>query len=138
MFFKFATGVYNRDVKFDLKNYTDEVLIKDFVNYLQNENFRYTSKTQKIVEQLITTGKEDNLDPKLIEQFNKMKNQFEVNLVNEIKINREDVLYNIKEELAARTNGRQGRIIESLVYDKQFASAIKILNNHKLYNRILQ
>jgi carboxyl-terminal processing protease len=137
MFFKFATGIYNRDVKFDLKNYIDEVLIKDFVNYLQNENFRYTSKTQKIVEQLIATSKEDNLDPKLIEQFNKMKNQFEINLVNEVKINREDILYNIKEELAARTNGRQGRIIESLAYDKQFASAIKILNNPKLYNRIL-
>ena len=138
VFFKFATGIYNRDIKFDLKNYNDEILIKGFVDYLQNEKFEYTSKTKKIVEQLIETGKEDNLDPKLIELFNKMKNQFEVNLVNEVKKNKEDILYNIKEELAARTNGRQGRIIESLKYDKQFASAVNILNNPKQYNRILK
>jgi carboxyl-terminal processing protease len=137
MFFKFATSIYNRDLKFELKNYSDEVLIKDFINYLQSENFRYTSKTQKLVEQLIETSKEDGLDPKLTEQFNKMKNQFEVNLVGEIKLNKEDILYNIKEELAARTNGRQGRIMESLEYDKQLSSAIRILNNPKVYNRIL-
>jgi len=138
MFFKFATGVFNRNVNFDLKNYTDEVLIKEFADYLQNENFKYTSKSQKIVEQLIETGKEDNLDIKLIEQFNKMKNELAVNLANEIKMNKDDILSNIKEELAARTNGRPGRIIESLIYDKQFASALKILKNPKLYNHILR
>ena len=35
------------------------------------------------------------------------------------------------------SGGRQGRIQESLKYDKQFASAVKILNNPKQYSRIL-
>ena len=137
MFFKFATGIYNSDSKFDLKNYSNELLVKDFVDYLQNEKFKYISKTQKLIEQLVETGKEDNLESKLIDQFDKMKNQFEVNLVNEVRKYKEDILYNIKEELAARISGRQGRIQESLKYDKQFASAVKILNNPKQYNRIL-
>jgi len=137
IFFKFATGVYNKDVKFDINNYSDGVLIKDFIDYLQNEKFKYISKTQKSIEQIIETGKEENLDPKLIEQFSKMKSQLEINLVNEVKKNKEEIIYNIMEELAARTSGRQGRIQESLKYDKQFASAVKILNNVKQYNRIL-
>jgi carboxyl-terminal processing protease len=137
IFFKFATGVYNKDVKFDINNYPDRVLIKDFIEYLQNEKYKYTSKTQKAVEQIIETGKEENLDSKLIEQFSKMKSQLEINLVNEVKKNKEEIIYNIMEELAARTNGRQGRIQESLKYDKQFASAVKILNNTKQYNHIL-
>jgi carboxyl-terminal processing protease len=137
MFFKFATGIYNSDSKFDLKNYSNELLVKDFVDYLQNEKFKYISKTQKLIEQLVETGKEDNLESKLIDQFDKMKNQFVVNLVNEVRKYKEDILYNIKEELAARISGRQGRIQESLKYDKQFASAVKILNNPKQYNRIL-
>lgn len=137
MFFKFATHLFNGNVKADFKNYDNNKMVKEFKEYLKTENFRFISPAEKLIEQLKTAAKEENFDQKFIDQLEKSGEQIDESHSKEIEKYKEDIIASIKEELSARTDGRQGRIIESLKYDQQFKTALSILNKQEIYNSLL-
>ncbi len=138
MFFRFATNFFNNNQNHDLNKYSPDMLIKEFTNYLHNQKFDFVSRAEKLIDQLKTASKEENLDQKFIEQLDKTKNQIDANHSNEIEKYKNDILFLIREELVARIDGRQGRIKESLRMDNQFAAAFNILNNKKLYDKLVR
>src|SRR3989339_494478 len=136
MFFRFATNFFNNNQNKDLKKYSSEMLLKEFTNYLHNQKFDFVSRAEKLIDQLKTAAAEENLDQKFLEQLDKTKNQIDANHSNEIEKYKNDILFLIREELVARIDGRQGRIKESLRMDNQFAAAVNILKNTKLYDKL--
>lgn len=137
MFFKFATHLFNGNEKADFKNYENGKLVKEFKEYLKTENFRFISPAEKLIEQLKTAAREENFDQKFIDQLEKSGEQIDESHSKEIEKYKEDIIASIKEELTARTDGRQGRIIESLKYDQQFKAALSILSKQEIYNSLL-
>ncbi|MFA5804453.1 MAG: S41 family peptidase [Melioribacteraceae bacterium] len=138
MFFRFATKFFNNNQNRDLKKYSSDMLLKEFTDYLHSQNFDFISRAEKLIDQLKTAASEENLDQKFIEQLDRTKNQIDANHSNEIEKYKNDILFLIREELAARIDGRQGRIKESLKMDNQFAAAVNILNNKKLYDKLVK
>lgn len=138
MFFRFATNFFNNNLNRDLKKYSSDMLLKEFTNYLHSQKFDFVSRAEKLIELLKTAGTEENLDQKFIEQLDRTKNQIDANHSNEIEKYKNDILFLVREELAARIDGRQGRIKESLKMDNQFAAAVNILNNKKLYDKLVR
>lgn len=137
MFFKFATNFYNNNSSINLKTISDNMLLKEFKTYLQKQNFQYITQTEKLIDQLIQAAKEEKLGENLIEQLKSAKQHVAENNSKEIEEYKEEIVSLIKEELAARIDGRIGRIKESLKHDRQFETALSILNNSKLYNKLL-
>ncbi|MCX7797309.1 MAG: S41 family peptidase [Melioribacter sp.] len=137
MFFQFATNFYNNNSSMNLKEISDNILLNEFKAYLEKQNFKYTSQTEKLVDQLMLAAKEENLGEGLIEQLKNAKLYLAKNNSKEIENFKDEIIGLIKEELAARIDGRIGRIKESLKHDKQFETALAILNNTKLYNKFL-
>jgi len=138
MFFRFATNFFNNNQNRDFKKYSSDILLKEFTNYLHSQNFDFVSRAEKLIDQLKTAAVEENLDQKFLEQLDKTKNQIDANHSNEIEKYKNDILFLIREELAARIDGRQGRIKESLKMDNQFAAAVNILSNKKLYDKLVK
>ena len=138
MFFRFATKFFNNNQNRDLKKYSSDMLLKEFTDYLHSQNFDFISRDEKLIDQLKTAATEENLDQKFIEQLDRTKNRIDANHSNEIEKYKNDILFLIREELAARIDGRQGRIKESLKMDNQFAAAVNILNNKKLYDKLVK
>ncbi|MCX6174262.1 MAG: S41 family peptidase [Ignavibacteriales bacterium] len=138
MFFRFATNFFNNNQNRDLNKYSSDMLLKEFTNYLHSQNFDFVSRAEKLIELLKTASSEENLDQKFLEQLDKTKNQIDANHSNEIEKYKNDILFLIREELAARIDGRQGRIKESLKMDNQFVAAVNILNNKKLYDKLVK
>ncbi len=138
MFFRFATNFFNNNQNRDLKKYSSDMLLKEFTSYLYSQNFDFISRAEKLIDQLKTAASEENLDQKFLEQLDRTKNQIDANHSNEIEKYKNDILFLIREELAARIDGRQGRIKESLKMDNQFEAAYNILNNKKLYNKLVR
>lgn len=138
MFFKFATNFFNNNAKTDLKKYSSDFLLKEFSNYLKNQKYEFVSRTEKLIDQLKIAGTEENIDQKFIDQLEKVKSQIDANHTNELEKYKDDVMFQIREELAARTEGRRGRITESLKSDRQFVTAYNILNNDKRYQKFLK
>ena len=114
------------------------MLLKEFTNYLYSQKFDFVSRAEKLIDQLKAAAAEENLDQKFIEQLDWTRNQIDANHSNEIEKYKNDILFLIREELAARIDGRHGRIKESLKMDNQFAAAVNILNNKKLYDKLVK
>ncbi|MFA7228989.1 MAG: S41 family peptidase [Melioribacteraceae bacterium] len=138
MFFKFATYYFNNDPKKDWKNVKPEILFEEFTSYLKNEKFEFVSKSEKLIDQLVAAGKEENIDKIFLEQLKSTKSRIDANHNVELVKYKDDVLFEISEELSARSDGREGRIKESLKFDKQFLTAYRILNDEKVYQNLLR
>ncbi len=138
MFFKFATNIYNNNIKSDFKDYSDEDLLIKFKKYLQDQKFHFVSTAEKLINQLKKAVVDENLDKKFLEQLEQAENQIDDSHSKEIEKYKDDIIASIKEELAARTNGRQGRILESLLYDKQIETAFSLLKDNNQYKKLLK
>lgn len=138
MFFKFATSVYNNDIKSGLKDYSENEILKKFEGYLKEQKFHFISPAEKLIGQLKTAVVDENLDGKFLEQLQAAEKQIDDSHSKELEKYKHDVIASIKEELAARTNGRHGRILESLNSDKQIETALGILKNQELYGMFLR
>lgn len=138
MFFKFATSYFNNNHGKDWKSSNPEILFKEFTNYLKNQKFEYVSKSEKLISKLIVTGSDENIDKNFISQLGKVKSEIDANHAAELEKYKDDVLFEIREELSARSDGREGRIKESLKFDTQFLTAFRILQDQKKYRALLR
>ncbi|MGK9367674.1 S41 family peptidase [Melioribacter sp. Ez-97] len=137
MFFRFATNLFNNNVNADFESLSDKYLVDKFKEYLINSNFKYESPSLRLIRELLKKAKSEGLSENLIAL---LKNE-EENLASELDWQIEkyggEIAGLIREELQARSNGRVARIIESLKHDAQFNAALSVLNNNKLYKRLL-
>ena len=135
MFFQFATHFYNSNK--DIKDYPDTELLNEFKEYLKSKKFEFVSPAEKLIEQLKKAAVEENLDHGLQEYLNKVQGEIDESHSKEFEKYKGDILAAIKEELAARTDGRKGRILESLKFDNQLLTAIDILKVNSIYDKLL-
>lgn len=134
MFFRFANNYYfnNPDAKYlDL---VDQNLFSEFKEYLKETDFKYVSQTEVEIDNLISSAS-DKEDIKL--ELTKIKGDLKGLYEKELQIYRDEILREIKSELAARYIGVEGRLKEQLKSDTQIRTAIEILNNQKNYKRLL-
>jgi carboxyl-terminal processing protease len=137
MFFRYATHFSNQNAGVDYKTVPKQKMIGDFSSYVQKAGFDFVSKSEKLIEQLKDAATEEKLDPKFVQQLEKMKGEFDATHASEIQ-NFGDEIYNlIREELIGRSGGKESRIKEALQFDKQFDTALGIIKSQKAYSSIL-
>lgn len=137
MFFKFATNYYNTSTLESIKSKTDEKLFSTFMDYLEKSEFNYKTESELLLDDLLSTIKKEGYNSNLLEDIEKLNNKFDIIKNEELIKYKNDILSEIKSEVAARLDGRKGRIIESLKSDDQFSSALNILGNNHIYNGLL-
>ncbi|MCW8849868.1 MAG: S41 family peptidase [Melioribacteraceae bacterium] len=137
MFFKFATNYFNNASSEQLESSIDENLFNQFMNYIDDQNFSYNSETEIIIDELEKSIKKEGYNSNLLEDVDQLKIKLDIVKEKELTKYKDDILAEIKSEIAARKNGRKGRIIESLKYDNQFSTALNILNDTKSYEYLL-
>ncbi len=137
LIFKFADYYYYQNQKIDFNSLKDSEILDAFEKYLIKEKFSYKSEAEKEVEKLLADAKSNKFDKSISESLTKVKNQLE-NIGNkEITIYKDEVIRELKGELASRYLGTEGKVEELLTSDPQFQTALKVLNNSKIYNRLL-
>lgn len=138
MFFSFATNYFNNNNKIDFEKLEPNKLIKEFNEYLSKQNYSATSKSYKILNQLEEVMNNEKLnDQKIQIVVTQLKSEIEKKNNNEIQLFQNEIINEIKDELAARTLGRKGRIVQNLQNDKQFRTALEILSTDKVYLDLL-
>ena len=136
MFFKFATNYYNT-MKPQDRISDSEKLFDAFMNYLKGAEFTYKTDSELLIDDLVNTIKREGYNSGLLNDVQNLNEKFEDIKKQELTKYKDDILAEINREIAARLNGRKGRIVESLKSDNQFAVAISILKNNDLYNELL-
>ena len=110
-------------------------MFEEFESYLDSEGYKYESKAEIEINNLISGI--SNSDDKLKSELEHIKEELTGLYKSEMKVYREEILREIRTELAARYIGLKGRIEEQLNYDIQLQTALQIFINEKVYNHLL-
>ncbi|MBZ0179925.1 MAG: S41 family peptidase [Melioribacteraceae bacterium] len=138
MFFKFATRYYNNNNVVNIDSLKDHEIIDDFLSFVKENEFDYRTKAENLLDQLMKNSEKDDNLAQLEEQLLQMKIKYAELKNKELLEHKNEILVEVKTEIAARIGGRSGRIVESLKYDGQFNAALSIANNINSYNKLLK
>ena len=133
MFFKFASNFIFNNPEANYASLNDQILFNDFVEYLDVSGFEYTSQMEIEIENLIASSDDQDLKLELVQIKESLSGMYE----KELQIYDDEILMEIKSELAARFLGMEGRLKEQLNSDVQVQAAVKVLSDKNIYNKLL-
>ncbi len=137
LIFKFADHLYYSNPKEDYTKFTKNVVLKEFKKYLSDANYSYKSNAEKNVVELLAYAERNKLNPSLIENIIKVKQQFGQIDNDEFQIYQDEIFREIISEVAARFKDIRAREEEMLKHDKQFLAAYSIVQQDSIYNKLL-
>ena len=135
LFFRFANHYYYQHPDRDYNSINDEDLLKQFKEFVQNEKFEYKSDAEDHVDELLTDLSGNY--PGLTKEVSKLKTEITDLKKDDFNIFKDELLSEIRTEVAYRYLGMDARIKEQLNNDIQFQSALKIFDNPVIYNNLL-
>ena len=137
LFFKFADHYYYLNPDEEFSSISNDKLINEFTKYMTEEGFVYKSESEKQLNRLLADAKSRKLDGKVVAGLEDAKKYFENMDKSEISIYQNEILTEIKGELASRYFGSDGKVEELLKYDNQFQSAYNLVSDITAYNKLL-
>ena len=137
MFFKFATNYFNTNNISDIDSLDERKIYLEFLSYLEEHKFEYTSKSVKLLADLKKIAENEEMSESITKLINNLESKYNSEEVAELERHKNEIICEVKEELAARISGREGRVLQSIKKDKQFNVALEILKNNSVYNKLL-
>lgn len=118
----------------------DEATYQDFMKFVKDKNFTYTTESEKAIEKLKKTAKEEGYLDKIQPQIDLLEKNLAVEKANDLLSNRKDIEELLRSEIAGRYYYQKGRIVASLKDDPDLKRAFEILldtNGKDEYHSIL-
>ncbi len=137
MFFQYADHYYYQNPKADFHKLNGDELFSDFEKYLDANNYKFHSIAEDQVNQLLAEIKGKKADRDLKEGLTRIRSEFEKIGNSELKIYKDEIISEIKIELASRYLGNDGMIRHILANDNQFQTALRILSDTTVYDKLL-
>ena len=143
MIFKYANKFYREHKtiaspeEFEI---TDEIY-DDFVKFIEGQDFKYTSESEKDFDVLVKTAKLEGYYDNIKEQLDILESELKNHKDNDLINNRKEISEVLKVEIASRYYFQKGRIISTLKDDVELNRAIEILlnsNGQNEYESILK
>ncbi len=110
----------------------------DFVNFLQDKDYDYQTRTEKELEILIETSKEEKYFSEAEVELNALKEKFAHDKDKDLMMFKDEIMEQITYEIIMKYYYEKGGIIYGLKHDNEIKKAIELLNNEAEYNSILQ
>ena len=134
LLFKFANNYYFKNPDVEYSAIDDNKLFQDVRQYLSEEDYTYTSKTEVEIDNLIKSA-DDKSEIKA--ELMRIKTQMNGLFEKEMQIYEQEIVRELRSEIAARYLGMEARIAEQLNSDLQVQTALNILSNSAVYNKLL-
>jgi len=136
--FNFADKFYYENQNTSLKKLNYDKLFLEFKEFLISSNYRYQSLAEKKLDEISKLlDKKENSD-NIEATIKKLKEQIFSTLDLDLDANKQDLIGELRVELAHRFSGIEAGIREQLKFDKQFTTAINLLSNNKVYSNLLK
>ena len=107
----------------------DEATYQDFMNFVKAKDFSYTTESEKAIEKLKKTAKDEGYLEKIQPQIEQLEKNFAAEKENDLISNRKDIEELLRSEIVGRYYYQKGRIISSLNDDPDLKRAFEILLN---------
>jgi carboxyl-terminal processing protease len=109
----------------------------DFIAFLDNKEYDYTTKTEKALEAFRTDAKTDKSIDLIGADIDALKNKIMHNKKEDLINYKPEIKQYLEEEIASRYYFQNGRLEASLKDDPELAEATALLNDTERYNKIL-
>ena len=110
---------------------------EDFVSYLSDKDYEYTTESEDILVKLEEAAKEDKYFDDVKTEYEALKNKLNHNKKGDLYKFKEEIKQLLESEIVSRYYYQKGQIEISLKHDPVLEEAIKTLNNQELYKSIL-
>jgi carboxyl-terminal processing protease len=135
--FDFADKYYYQNLDADFSKINQEKLLTDFKKYLSDSDYTYQSDTEKKINEIVEKLKKEEYSGKLTETLSKLNSDLKEISKLDLDESSEEILSELKVELARRYLGVDAAIKEALKYDKQFNTAFALFKNDTDYLNLL-
>ena len=135
LFFKFANRYMYQNPDKDFNNMDDVILLNEFNDFITDQSFKYQSDAENHLSLLL-----EDIPDKYAELTNELS-LLKTKIINmkkyDFDLYGDEILGEIKEELALRYLGMEGRIKQRLETDLQIQTALEVINNPAVYEKLL-
>ena len=107
----------------------DEATYQDFMKFVKDKKFSYTTESEKAIEKLKKVAKDEGYLDKIQPQIDQLEKNFAAEKENDLINNRKDIEELLRSEIVGRYYYQKGRIISSLNDDPDLKRAFEILLN---------
>ena len=115
---------------------TDEIY-NDFLNYLSDKNYDYTTRSEKELADLQKSAEKEKYFEDVKPEFEALKLKIMHNKNDDLDRNKTEIKRFLSSEIVTRYYYQKGRIELQLKQDEDVAKAIEILDDNKTYLSIL-
>ena len=116
----------------------DDAIYNDFMNFVKEKGFSYTTESEKKVAELMQKSKEEHYFESIAPLLKGLEQQLKADKENDLIKNRKDIEDLLRLEIVGRYYYQVGRIIASLENDDELQKACEILLDKQQYESILK
>ena len=140
LFFKYASKYAAEHTEIDAADefQLTEAEYEEFMAYLEDKNYSYTTDTEKELEELQRIAKQEKYWGMAEEQFTSLENALKSNKNQDLITFKEDIEEILVNEIVSRYYYQRGRIESSLAADIAVDEAKRVLKDRSEYQAILK
>ena len=129
--FDYANKYYSEHKSIDSADrfQIDEATYQDFMKFVKDKKFSYTTESEKAIEKLKKTAKDEGYLDKIKPQIELLEKNLAAEKANDLISNRKDIEELLRSEIVGRYYYQRGRIVASLNDDSDLKRAFEILLN---------
>ena len=116
----------------------DDATYNDFMNFVKEKKFTYTTESEKKLKELKKMAKEEGYLESLQPQLELLEKRLQDDKENDLIKNRKDIEELLRLEIVGRYYYQVGRIMASLENDEDLEEAFSVLLNKNKYESILK
>lgn len=139
LFFKYATQykIKNESIKNVAEFSLSDTEYEAFVSYLEDKDYSYTTDSENLLAKLEKTVKEEKYYEDVKTEYEALKIKLGHNKKEDLYKFKDEIKYILETEIISRYYYQKGQIEAFLKNDEVLDTAIKTLNDQKLYESIL-
>lgn len=140
LFFKYANKYYreHKSIKSARDFQISDAEYEDFMQYVKDEGFTFTSQSEKEIKELERIAKLEGYLEDIQPMLDEAKAKIEVEKTKDLIDNRSEIEEMLEAEIVSRYYYQKGRIIATLDDDPELARAFEVILNQEEYNNILK
>lgn len=109
----------------------------NFLAFLADKDINYETRTEKIIDELKETARDEKYFESLEIELNKLKSGFAEKKDADLTTFKDDIRQQLEMEIVSRYHFQEGRAAQAIRYDAEVDSAVAILSDLERYHTIL-
>lgn len=114
-----------------------DVEFNDFIKYLSDKNYSYTTATEKLINNLKTEATKEKQFANIQAEYEVLKAKMIASKKNDLQQNRDEIKQVLENEIASRYFYEKGRYETNFKYDREMAQSVKLMQDKSQIAAIL-